>query len=214
MPQTSIIDVLRTKGLDRKIMKPVLEAHPDWSCFDGYFCLPNPEMFLCGFLLEHKSYGSVPQLFASPLFKRELRLNLNYSDEIGRNEGPIQVKKRSGSEIAREFLDRVSPLISEVKKRDSLSWFTEYVERDELHRNTRVAYDYAIGLILQERYSEARRYLNQVALCEWAQRVVPEEVGAAEEFLSLLKIGGSAAKDKAELSVQENKAAISGVSNS
>lgn len=187
MPQTSIFDVWRTKGLQKKFQKPISRLKSDWFCLQGYYCLPNTKWFLCGFLMDHKSFGSEVSQFSLPLFSRELNMHLNYADRLPDNRGIIDIKGKKPVVVAEEFIALVEPYITEVIKRDSLEYFISRITETNAFRNTRIAYDYALALILNGQYEDAVLHLEKIASCDWSNRVVPEEADSASELVNMLQ---------------------------
>jgi len=209
MPITSVFDVWRTKGLNKKIMKPVLKLQPDWFCLDGYYCLPGTDLFLCGFLMDHKPYGSEISVFSIPLFSREINLHLSYTDTIRSRDSIINRKGKTPTQIANEFIEIVNPLIGLARAKDSMDNYFETVESNELYRNTRIAYDYSLGLVLARRFEEAAKSFNQIASCEWENRVVPEEANSASHLFSLLEANAELAVQEVEMYLESNRRSLS-----
>lgn len=187
MPVTSIFETLQVKGIQRKVLKPILRLKPEWIFIDGYFCFPEAELFLCGFLLDHKPSGSEINIHIQPLFRNELRFNLSYAEKIRGVAGTIERKGKSGKDIAEEFVRKTKPLIDRAKERDSLKEFVDYIEESRIYRNSRVCFDYGLALILQERYEEAEKYLSEVAESEWTIKCVPQEAKSASCLVKVLK---------------------------
>ncbi len=207
MPVTSIFEVWYVKAIRWKFLKPILKRKPDWYEIDGYFCVPGAEHFLRGFIMDHKPSGTVISMFLQPLFANELSLKLSYSDYLPRGDREIDIKRKS-SIVAEDFISKVSPYIGEIVQKDSLQYFVERIEKDTLYRNTRIAYDYGLALVLLERYEEAQKYLSEVANSEWEKRVVPEEAQSAQQLVDLMSQDHKSARDLVEEYMERNKRSV------
>lgn len=210
MPQTTIFEVWRTKGIRRKLMQPVLKLKPEWFCLDGYFCIPGTKFFLCGFIMDHKPRATEINMFIQPLFGNEIGMNLGYADMLQGDNGIVVIKGRKPTIVADEFIAKVSPYIDEVMMRDSLDYFVKRIEKDTLYRNSRIRYHYGLALALQEKYEAAAMHLEEVATSEWEKRVVPEEAESASNLVSLLNSDPKSAFILIQKYIETNKAKLAG----
>ena len=158
--------------------------------------------------MEHKPYGSEINVFSTPLFSNELDFNLNYADTKRSPEDVIDRTGKTPTQIANEFLLKVKPIINQAEEKDSIQYFLTRIEEDQLFENTRIGFDYALALVLEERFEEARKHLITVANCEWEKRVVPEEAKCAKDLATLIDSNPESAVDVINDFLQANRQQI------
>ena len=186
-------------------MGPVLKLKPEWFCLDGYFCIPDSNFFLCGFVMDHKPSATEVRMFTQPMFANELSMNLSSADRLEGEHGFVNIKGVKPFIVAEKFIDKTSRYICEVMRRDSLGYFVKRIEKDALYRNSRIGYDYGLALVLMEKYKAARNCLEEVAASEWERRVVPGEAESASRLVSLLSSNPKDAFDLVQRYMEANK---------
>ena len=192
-----------------KLCQSVLQLRPDWICLDNYFCLPPASLFLCGFTPVQKSWGGEINIFAVPLFANELKFNLNYADNLPSIDDAVVTKGRSTTDIASDFVSKTEALVDQARNMDSLGYFLRRIEKDALFRNTRIAFDYGLALVLARRFEEAAHHLSNVGDCEWENRVVPEEAKCARSLAAKVRTSPETALETVQGFLQQHRQYVS-----
>lgn len=193
MPTTTLLESLKTKGINRRLMKGVHRIQPSWGCVLGYFYLPDTEYFAVGFVADHRPSGGELLQFALPLYVQKFECHLNFAVRLPYPDGEFNANGKSPDEMGEEFTAKAEPYFEQVRQRDSLPDFASFVESLDALRNDRVRYVYALTLIMLERPQEAIEHLRIVASSDWAKRVVPDEARAASELADDIESGSGAA---------------------
>ena len=208
MPKTTLLESLKTKGIDRRLMKGVLRHQQSWRCASGYFYLPDTEFFAVGFVADHKPSGGELLQFALPLYVQDFECHLNYAERLPQCAGEFNARGKTPDEMAKEFITKAEPYIEQVRQRDCLPDFASFVESLDALGNSRIRYVYGLTLIMLERPQEAVEHLYAVADSDWAKRVVPREIQSASSLLRDIESGRGAALARLYQWAEHNRAEL------
>ncbi len=193
MARTTLPESLRTRGLNRRLMKGVLRYRQSWRCASGYFYLPDTRYFAVGFVADHRPSGGVLFQFALPLYVQEFQCHLSYAEPLPKRAGEFNARGKSADAMGREFVAQTEPYIEQVRQRDSLPAFASFIESLDALRNPRIRYAYGLTLIMLERPGEAAEHLRVVAGSDWMKRVVPSEAESASSLVEDMESGSGTA---------------------